>query len=129
MTMRARRQTAADTSDIGAPGAKTVEGKDLSPLFDGALFTNSGSEAREKGAQVATVAAASKAAMSGLRADDVIVSVNRKRIIGVEELASEVAKSPTRLTLNLLRGGQPVLLNMREDKVSADQDGALGALP
>jgi len=98
-----------------APAAKTMEGKDVSPLFDGALFTNSGPEAREKGAQVATVTAGSKAAASGLHENDVIVSVNRKRVIGVDELASEVAKSPARLALNVLRGGQPVLLNIRED--------------
>jgi S1-C subfamily serine protease len=90
-------------------------GKDISPLFDGALLTNSGADALEKGAQVATVKPGSKAAAAGLHEGDVIVSVNRRRVIGVDELASEVTKSPARLVLNVLRGGQPVLLTIRED--------------
>ena len=100
---------------LAAPALRTLEGKDISPLFDGALLTNSDTDAREKGAQVATVKAGSNAATSGLHEGDVIVSVNRKRVIGVDELAAEVTKSPARLVLNVLRGGQPVLLTIRED--------------
>jgi Do/DeqQ family serine protease len=101
---------------LAALALKTLDGKDVSPLFDGALLTNSDADAREKGAQVATVTAGSKAAVSGLHEGDVIVSVNRKRVIGLDQLVSEVTKSPARLVLNVLRGGQPVLLTIREDE-------------
>jgi len=103
---------------LAAPAPRTLDGKDISPLFEGALLTNSDAGAREKGAEVATVRAESKAAASGLREGDVIVSVNRKRVIGLDEMVLEVTKSPTRVVLNVLRGGQPVLLTIREEESS-----------
>ena len=100
---------------LTAPGPKTADGKDLSPLFEGALFANARPDARESGALVVTVEPGSKADQSGLHEGDVIVSVNRKRVIGVEALISEAGKSPARMVLNVLRGGQPILLSIRED--------------
>ncbi len=98
---------------LAEPSLKTAEGAELSALFDGALFVNSQNDAADKGAEVATVKSDSKAWSSGVREGDVITSVNRKRVIGVEEFAAEVAKSPERLVLDVVRNGKPMILSIR----------------
>jgi serine protease Do/serine protease DegQ len=98
---------------LTAPTPKLLEGGELSPLFQGALFTTTPMGARDKGVQVATVKGGSKAWTSGLREGDTITSVNMKRTIGIDEFAGEVGKTPNRLLLDLVRGGQPLFLSIR----------------
>jgi serine protease Do/serine protease DegQ len=98
------------------PAVKLLQGEQLSPLFEGALFTGTGMGVREKGAQVATVKSGSKAWSSGLREGDLITSVNRKRVIGADEFSTEVLKSPNRLVLDVVRNGQDFLLSIRSNE-------------
>jgi S1-C subfamily serine protease len=48
-----------------------------------------------------------------MREGDIILSVNRKRVIGLEEFAAEVGKSPNELILNVVRGGERILVSLR----------------
>jgi S1-C subfamily serine protease len=98
---------------LAEPTLKAIEGEALSPLLAGALFTNSGKESGERGAQVATLRAGSEGWKAGLREGDVVLSVNRKRVISVEDFAAEVGKSSNELVLNVMRGTERVLVSAR----------------
>jgi Do/DeqQ family serine protease len=98
---------------LSEPTLKAIEGEALSPLLAGALFANSSKESGERGAQVATLRGGSEGWKAGLREGDIVLSVNRKRVIGVEEFAAEVGKSPNELVLNVIRGGERVLVSVR----------------
>ena len=101
------------------PALKALQGEQIAPLFEGAVFTTTERGAPQKGAQVATVRGGSKAWNSGLREGDVITSVNTKRVIGADEFAAEAAKTPSRLLLDVVRNGQPMLLSIRAGESSS----------
>jgi S1-C subfamily serine protease len=65
-----------------------------------------------------TVDSSSNAWRSGLREGDIIVSVNRKRVIGAEEFATEIAKSPNRLVMDIVRNDQTILLTITASESS-----------
>ena len=106
------------SATLAERSSKVLEGGELSPLFQGALFADTPAGARDKGVQVATVKAGSKAWSSGLREGDTITSVNMKRIIGADEFAGEVGKTPGRLLLDLVRDGQPLFLSIRMNETA-----------
>ncbi len=95
------------------PATKLLEGNRLTSLFDGALFTNGVSPSGKKGVQVATVNSASKAWNSGLRENDLIISVNQKKVTGPDEFETEVAKTPNHLVLDVIRDGESLMLSMK----------------
>jgi S1-C subfamily serine protease len=104
---------------LAEPSLKAIEGEAVSSLLAGALFANSGKETRERGAQVATLRGGSEGWKAGLREGDIVLSVNKKRVIGVEEFAAEVSKSPNQLTLNVVRNGERVLVALRQSETRA----------
>ncbi len=95
------------------PATKLLEGNRLTSLFDGALFTNGVSPSGKKGVQVATVNSASKAWNSGLRENDLIISVNQKKVTGPDEFETEVVKTPNHLVLDVIRDGESLMLSMK----------------
>jgi serine protease DegQ len=105
---------------LAEPRLKAVEGETLSPLLAGALFANSDKDSGERGALIATLRAGSEGWKAGLREGDIILSVNRKRVIGVEEFATEAGKSPRQLALNVIRDGEHLFVAIRQnDKAPA----------
>ena len=104
---------------LAEPTLKAIEGETLSPLLTGTLFANSDKDAGERGALVATLRAGSEGWKAGLREGDIILSVNRRRVIGVEEFAAEVGKSPRQLALNVVRNGERIVIALRENETKA----------
>lgn len=98
---------------LAEPLWKVLEGEQIGPLLEGAVFTNSPEATIRKGVQVATVLAGSSAWSSGLREGDVIVSVNRKRVIGTDQFAAEAGTTPNALEMNVIRDGKDLLLSIR----------------
>ena len=122
MTVLREGQKLLVQATLMEPALKVLSGEQLAPVFEGAVFTNAGvfanapGAAGESGVRVATVRGGSRAWSSGLREGDVIVSVNRKKIIGTEEFATEVGKSPSRLVLDIVRNGETIVLSIRSSE-------------
>jgi len=98
------------------PPWNALDGAQIAPLLEGALFTNAPEGTIEKGVQVATVLAGSSAWRSGLREGDVIVSVNHKRVIGTDQFTAEAGKTPNAMELDVIRDGEDLLLSIRLDE-------------
>ena len=95
--------------------SRQVAAFDIHPNLAGAEFSNyDGQELdfSDEGVRVDTVEPGSPAAQRGLRADDIIVTVNRSRVRSVSEL-SEVAEGQNLLILGLRRGQRDLLLQIR----------------
>lgn len=97
------------------PPIKLLEGDRLTPLFKGALFTNGVTPSGKKGVEVATVNSASQAWNSGLRENDLITSVNQKKVAGPDEFETEVAKTPNHLVLEMIRNGEPLMISVNSN--------------
>ena len=97
---------------VPEPEIKMVQGGQLSALFDGALIVSDQSGSDEKGLQVSTVRGGSAAWNSGMREGDVITSVNQKRVSDFDRFAEEVAKTPERVVLNVVRNGEHLVLSI-----------------
>jgi serine protease Do/serine protease DegQ len=95
------------------PTIKVRSGEEISPLFEGATFTNALANAGEKGVEVSTVRAGSKAWNSGLREGDLITSVNRKRVMDADEFGSAIVKTPSSLVLAGTRDGKFLTLSIQ----------------
>ncbi len=92
-----------------------VAADDIHPNLAGAQFSNyDGQELDFSGAGVLvdTVEPGSQAAQRGLRANDIIVTVNRRRVHSLNEL-SELAEGQNLLILGLRRGQRDLLLQIR----------------
>ena len=90
-----------------------VAGERLHPRLEGAVFSawpNHGSG--KSGVWVRAVTGASPAWNSGLRADDVIIAVNRRLVQGIEQFTLVASRADT-LLLNLQRNGGAYALAIR----------------
>ncbi len=112
---KGRRRTIV--AEIGAPHAEAMSGKSLSAHLVGARFANlpesRRSSRRRGGVLVAEVEPNSPAWRSGLRKDDVIVSVNRRAVSDVEEFRDVVESGDDGLLLNIQRGDGALFLVIR----------------
>jgi len=109
----AERSLSATLTELAA--TRQVAADDIHPNLAGAEFSNyDGQELdfSDEGVRVDTVEPGSPAAQRGLRADDIIVTVNRSRVRSVSEL-SEVAEGQNLLILGLRRGQRDLLLQIR----------------
>jgi Do/DeqQ family serine protease len=106
-----RAQTVRAT--IAAPVRKQVEGRDVNPLLDGAVFGPAGAGAPARGVEVAAVRAGSKAAGAGLRKGDIVTSVNQQAVSGLDEFSAAAKASPRRLLLALIRDGSALFLALQ----------------
>ena len=92
-----------------------VAADEIHPSLAGAEFANydgQGLDFTGPGVLVESVQPGSPAAQRGLRANDVIVTINRQRIRTVGELG-EMAEGQTLLILGLVRGQRDLLLQIR----------------
>ncbi|HRX69946.1 MAG: DegQ family serine endoprotease [Candidatus Competibacteraceae bacterium] len=93
-----------------------AEGDDLNPRLAGAVFEDIGPNSplagKVQGVRVARVESGSPAAQAGLRSNDVITAINRRRVSSTDELRRIAADNNT-LMINLIRGRGELLLVLR----------------
>jgi len=99
---------------IAEPSAEAAAAAgELHPAFEGAELADAPPEqVAGGGVQVRSVAPGSPAASVGLRANDVILGVDRTRVAGLAALREAIGERETFL-LTLLRGNQRVILPVR----------------
>ena len=70
-------------------------------------------ERLKKGVAVATVRSIAMPGRWGLREGDVITGVNSKRVIGLDQFASEAGKIRHSISLDVVRNGERLLLSIK----------------
>jgi Do/DeqQ family serine protease len=98
---------------IEAPRTGLSAGRQSVPELVGGRFGSLERNGRPEAVAVVEVERGSPAWQVGLRAGDVIVGVNRRKIRSVEELASQLRASPRPVGLNLVRGDFELTLLLR----------------
>ncbi|MFQ5634238.1 MAG: Do family serine endopeptidase [Gammaproteobacteria bacterium] len=107
------RSLTATLSELAAP--RQVAADQIHPSLGGAEFGNydgQGPDFNEPGVLVESVQPGSPAAQRGLRAGDIIVTVNRRRVETLDDL-SDIAAGQNLLILGLRRGQRNLLLQIR----------------
>jgi serine protease Do/serine protease DegQ len=103
------------TIRIAEAANDALAGEGLHPNLAGATFgeTEKSAKARVKGVAVTRVEAQSPASDLGLREGDVITSVNRSRVEGLEDFTRLVRQSGSSLLLGMRRGASSVYVLVR----------------
>jgi Do/DeqQ family serine protease len=94
---------------IGEPAQQTVERVQDRPSLAGASFANTDRDAPVQGVVVSSVERGSPAYQIGLRAGDIITSVNRNDISNVEEF-TEAMDGSRQAALFIKRNGEDILI-------------------
>ncbi len=97
------------TVRIGEPSDRIVTSEGLHKYLEGAHLANSQDP---KGVVIKQIDPGSPAEQTGLRADDVIISVNKQRVDSVESMRKAVGKSE-QLLLRVIRGNMALYLVLR----------------
>ncbi len=108
-----RRQVSAMLSEVSSTAR--IGGDDIHPGLAGAELANHEGKAEQfagPGIRIESVESASPAALAGLLANDIIVSVNRIRVRNVREL-QQAAAQQSLLILSIRRGNRNLLLQIR----------------
>jgi len=101
------------TAAIAEPGTLAAEAGQLHPALEGADLADAAPEqVAGGGVQVRSVAPGSPAANVGLRANDVILGVDRTRVSGLAALREAIGERQSFL-LALMRGNQRLILPVR----------------
>ena len=98
---------------IEAPQTGLSSGRQSVPELVGGRFGTLARNGRPEAVAVVEVEQGSAAWQTGLRAGDIIVGVNRRKVRTVEELGSQLRTNPRPVTLNILRGDFEVALVIR----------------
>jgi Do/DeqQ family serine protease len=98
---------------IESPQAGLASGRQAVPELAGARIGNAQRNGRTEAVIVVEVDRGSPAFDHGLRAGDVILGVNRRRVENVNDFLSQMRSSPRPLLLNLLRGDFELTLVLR----------------
>ncbi len=110
-----RRRTV--TATISELAATEIASGALHRGLEGASFSNipetSPLSGRVQGAMIVQVAEGSAAQRNGLRAGDVVTSVNRRPVTSVEDLRQLAAPGPQQLLLHVRRGNGALFLPIR----------------
>lgn len=95
---------------VATPVQKLIQGGQVNPLLDGAIFGAVTATTSTKGVEVISVRTGSKAAGAGLRKGDIITSVNQEAVAGPDEFEAQAKANPKRLLLTLIRDGSALFL-------------------
>jgi serine protease Do/serine protease DegQ len=95
---------------LTAPVKTLIQGGEISPLLQGAVFGPVSPSASTGGVEIVSIQAGSKASTAGLRRGDIITSVNQEPIAGPDEFVTQAKVSPKRLLLTLIRNGNALFL-------------------
>ena len=108
-----RRQFTTVLSEVS--GSAQLDGSDVHPGLAGAQLGNhegKGEDFTGPGVRIEAVEPNSPAALAGIRPNDIIVSVNRKRVRNVREL-QQAASQQSLLIMSVRRGDRNLLLQIR----------------
>lgn len=108
-----RRQFTTVLSEVS--GNAQLDGSDVHPGLAGAQLGNhegKGEDFTGPGVRIDAVEPNSPAALAGIRPNDIIVSVNRKRVRNVREL-QQAASQQSLLIMSVRRGDRNLLLQIR----------------
>ncbi|MCL4791017.1 MAG: Do family serine endopeptidase [Gammaproteobacteria bacterium] len=108
-----RRQFTTVLSEVSSNAQ--LDGGDVHPGLAGALLGNhdgKGDDFTGPGVSINAVEPNSPAALAGIRPNDIIVSVNRKRVRNVREL-QQAASQQSLLIMSVRRGNRNLLLQIR----------------
>jgi serine protease DegQ len=98
---------------LDAAGPSQAEAKEMHPALEGAQLSNAKDGAGNDAIKVDGVIERSPAASIGLRAGDIIVGVNRKRVKNIKELAERIADKKDVIALNVKRGNSNLFIVIR----------------
>jgi serine protease Do/serine protease DegQ len=87
-----------------------LQGEDVSPMLDGVVLGQAGSNVEASGVEIISVKAGSRAADAGLRKGDVIVSVNQELVTGIDDFSAKVKQSSKQILINVLRNGSALFI-------------------
>jgi serine protease Do/serine protease DegQ len=93
--------------------SQLLQGGELSPLLDGAMF-ESMSTGAFSGVEVGSVRPGSAASTGGLLKGDIVALVNEEPVAGPNDFVAKVKKSPKRLFLDVVRDSDTISLLLRE---------------
>jgi serine protease Do/serine protease DegQ len=107
--LRAGRSMTIDAT-LATPVKRQVQGEQVVPLLEGAVFGNVASSPSADGVEIVSLRAGSKAAIAGLRKGDIITAVNQEAVAGLDDFVARAKASPKRLLFTLTRDGGVLLL-------------------
>lgn len=98
---------------LGAAENILAAAEEIHPALAGATFATGTDRAGNAAVEVPEVAEGSPAASIGLRPNDIIVGVNRKRIASVTELSENIEQATGVIALNVQRGNSNLFVIIR----------------
>ena len=98
---------------LGDATQATVTAQQIHPALEGATLTNGADDAGNAGVVISDIERNSPAARIGLKPDDVIVGVNRKRTSSVSDFRNALDDASGVIALNVKRGNSTLYLVIR----------------
>ena len=98
---------------LGDATQATVTAQQIHPALEGATLTNGADEAGNAGVVISDIERNSPSARIGLKPDDVIVGVNRKRTSSVSDFRNALDDASGVIALNVKRGNSTLYLVIR----------------
>ena len=101
-------------ASVGKQLKQTVSGKSLSDKLAGAKLSEASEDpSRGTAAGIEVVDADGRAAASGIRKGDIIISVNKKRVKTLRDMRAAIKKNPKTLLLNIQRETRGLFILIR----------------
>lgn len=107
LTILREGKTRVVKAKVGEAQGTVASSETMHPFLEGAVLKAS---EKVKGVEVVDIAQGSKAASSGLRPGDIILSANRVRVDSLDELRKAAKMSDKRLVLRIKRGNAALYL-------------------
>lgn len=98
---------------VREPERQRIDGKDIDSHFDGAVLESSNEVKETDGILVISVKQHTVAWQSGLRPKDIILSINRSRVVSFDEMKKAVSTDRRQLLINVQRGDEGFFILIR----------------